>query len=867
MQTGRFVCTAVVAAAALFQPDSAFAQWPATEFQAVAREPTPAEIAIDQTALSIGAGISSLLGSEDNSQNEATQHASRWFGEISSQYRAAGHSAPALQPIVDAGGGQAYRVYLFPYAGSRTRDGSSAGGSYETNTCMNNNKVPWLSINHDAKVSKIFRDRYWAIGHELMHSLMFGDRVFSLCNRNSFEVSEGIPEGAALFIMDKKFRGFIGGINTSNSAVGLRSYRLPFFIFKDIFESEKSDLEKNTGYGTSSFWRFLAERFGGLGAIRHFLELPIKQGASQKDMYQWLENRLQSLPGLRSGSGQPSGELPGFYEVYPAFATEFASYGGRRYMSFDWRRFTTWQQARDVWLIRAFGGCQRVTLNPEKRNNNLVLSLHENASGCFRVLYSGFSGNVAPSIEIVNDSVRLIDQLHLGWAWKIGPDDTENCYEKRKELGSKWPPCVYKAFTKTGPQAGQFVRTWPLESLDFGTQGDGLAERVYVLSNVAVKPWTTAPAVDIRIKVAVSDMTSNGEPAEPVEQLMSPRKPTSSRNPAKPVGKEELYGLQTDPPAPDADVKGFSLNPYTPGRDRGVEPKRGGYAVQVQKMKYGQTGPVRGMVALQPNDPRARDGIVSSALCADPSRPIGRVLQSDEDALRVEVDVNLCRASGDNLKQCEDGCPVVDHVAAEVNIAFGWRSFSETAPTDIRTPGIERYISTMPDSLEEAMRFGAGTALPEDGVAGTESPIPGIGAGKAAGGGLASCTCTCEEMAANEAAAAELKLRIQAGEEPSMAQVSSLSRCSRICQSEYLICLLQQDQRDEQMEQTGRDGQREAPQTCDCSCVGIDARSDRVRQLEVQFMKGSGVATDELAELSSCAAACQIQMVECAPKG
>ena len=207
----------------------------------------------------------------------------------------------------------------------------------------------------------------------------------------------------------------------------------------------------------------------------------------------------------------------------------------------------------------------------------------------------------------------------------------------------------------------------------------------------------------------------NGKPAEPVEQLPVPRQRQKAVNPSKPIGKEELYGLQTDPPSPDSGLKGFSLNTYTPNRNKGAKPKPGGYGVLIHKMEYGKTGSVTGVVTLNDNDPRLRKGPIASNFCKDGgTKPIGEVIQSDEDAVRISVDADLCQAGPSTMQQCErGGCPVVDHLTSEVSIAFGWRQFSDTAPTDIRTPGIQRYINTMPDSLQEAMNFGANTALPD----------------------------------------------------------------------------------------------------------------------------------------------------------
>jgi hypothetical protein len=845
-------------------------EWPATAFQVVAREPTPEEIALNAGDVSFVDQALSLISEVSNTQTPATLHASGWFTGMGGAYRRAGHLPPALGPIVESGRTQKYRVYIFPYDGSRTRDSvASSGGTYEFNTCIQNNRVPWLSINYDLGAGRLPKDQYSTVGHELMHALMYGDRILDQCNGNSFEVSEGIPDGASLYLMDRKYPGYIGRISISNSAVGLRSYKLPFFIFKDVPTSAKSRLEIITGYGSSSFWRFIAERFGGLKVFPHFLESPIKRGASRKDMYKWLDERLQTLPGLKPPANRSAGEPPGLYEVYPAFISEFASYGGSRYLKFNWRQFRSAKQARNAWLRKAFGGCKHVTLTPAMKEQSIPLEIPENAAQCIHIHYQGFSGNVTSKIEILGDRLAMLDALHLGWAWRIGPDKTENCYQKRKSLNSKWPPCVYKAFSQTGPQIGHYARTWPVDSMDFGEGGGGKAERIYILSNVAVKPEKTQAARNLIVKVAVSDSTMNGKPAEPLEPLSVPRKNQKAPNPMKTIGKEELYGLQTDPPAPETGLKGFSLNTYTPNRSNGARAKAGGYQVAIHKMEYDKTGPVTGLVVKKRQNPESQSVEPSSLFCrGQGTRPIGNVTQSDENAVHITVDTDLCRAPTPTGPCGENGCPVVDHLSAEVSIAFGWRSFGETAPTDIRTPGVQRYINTMPDSLQEAMNFGADTALPDyDDFSATSSSSDGndtgTGTSSSSGGALDSCACSCEELAGFENRSEEAK---KVGDnDATMALAGKMMACVSQCQREYMICRVEADEAEKQKQALLRKQEADARvKNCDCSCQALDDTTSRVQELQKQVAAGGSISNEEIAQLVQCASTCQQEMLACA---
>ena len=872
----RLACAAAMIG--LFASCPAMAnEWPAKSFQPVARQPTPEEISGGREEISALDMVRALYADDENTQTAATKRAGSWVDKIGGYYRNAGHRPPALEPIVQDAGVNKYRFYIFPFSWSRTRwTSTDAGGTYEANTCETNEKISWLAINHDVNAGNLPKSNYWTISHELMHALMYGDHILANCNKNSFEVSEGIPEGAAAYLTNKEFRNYSGNLDKTSSAVGLRSYKLPFFYFSNFEKKHKSRLEKKTGYLTGSFWRFLAERFGGLSVFPHILKSPVIENATQEWMYRWLEDRLQTLPGLKKATAPVNSrgneEPPGLFEVYPAFVTEFASYGAARYMGFAHRKWSSWQQARNVWLRQAFGGCRKISLDPGRKVDSITLDIDRNAAACLRVRFSGFKGNIRSQIEVSSKDLNKLGSLHLGWAWKIGLGETENCYRKRKSLNSKWPPCIYKVFAQTGPQIGNYVSTWPLTEMDFGQQEDGIVEWIYILSNVSVEPWNTVPANDLLVKVAVSSGNINDEPAEPVHQLPVARtKPAAAPNPIKPVDREVLYGLQTSPPASHTSPKGFNLIPYRETLSNGTRAKAedDSYAVQLYQLEYGQTGPVTGNLVLHQADPaKTAQGVVSSALCKDGDKPIGEIIRSDEDAVQIKIDTDLCKAGPGTLKKCETACPVVDHVTAEFNIAYGWRQFEQTAPTDIRTRGIERYINTMPDSLAEAMTFGANTALPDtddwslDGSAGNDDGGAGTTPSGHSGATLDHCACSCEEMWVTDARGEEMKSAIEGGAELSMAELRSLTRCAEQCQSEYMICRFEADEA-EKAEREEAKRQAANPENCDCSCANLAAEDERGAEMRDRFESGGQVVTQELQELMRCMPICQQARMGC----
>jgi hypothetical protein len=220
------------------------------------------------------------------------------------------------------------------------------------------------------------------------------------------------------------------------------------------------------------------------------------------------------------------------------------------------------------------------------------------------------------------------------------------------------------------------------------------------------------------------------------------------------------------------------------------------------------------------------------------------------------------------MKQCEEsGCPVVEHVSGEVTVSFGWRQFNSTAPVDIRTRGVQAYIDTMPGTLEEAMRFGEGTAIPDTtGIPGGGDNGPGDPRGSVSASAdryLEPCACTCEELADTDAAAVDFKKRMAAGEEPSMAEISGFSRCASSCQREYMVCRMEQADAEKQAEQQEQDLLKGTPESCDCGCEKMAANNQRARELEQVVTAGGVISTEDIISLTRCAEVCQQQHMAC----
>ncbi|MGA9574940.1 MAG: hypothetical protein WBS20_13450 [Lysobacterales bacterium] len=844
------------------------ADWPAKQFQVQTREPVQLEKADIQEEVEYGTGIidslwESVAGSEGSEWQGAAGQAEQWMDEIGGLYRNGGHEAPYIQPIVQDNGVPKYRVYIFPFTGSRYRGGYAyAGGGYQLSDCAGSSQINWISYNADfmPRGAALPKKKYVTFAHEMFHALQYGDQLMADCFSGNRWIGEGMADGASYYLINKKWSNYNGRINGSSSATGLRHYDWPLNFSTGRRHVGAKSLENKTSYLTSSFWRFFPENFGGVKVLPHFLDVPLPKNANGAQLIEWLDERLRTEPDIQSG----------LYLAYPHFVSEFASYGGSRYTNFASRSFGTGEGARTAWLKEAFSSCREITLTPDDAVQKIPISIMKIAAICIRVKYEGFSGNVTSQMEVINKRLDKVDQLHLGWAWEFGPDGEKNCYQEHKSRKTLWPPCIRKAFSQTGPTEGTYARTWAEETIDFGTSS-GQAEKIYILSNVAEEPWKTKDISGFEFKAGVTNSSLNGEPAEPTHNMPVQRKSGASKPMGK-VGKEELYGLKTDPPIRQDSLTSVGLHRYAPHRDKGGKPQTsGGFSVTINDLKYGQTGAVKGAVVLQALDPRNKAGPVSSLFCKDGAKKvIGEVTQSDELAFRISVDANVCQMGPATIAQCEQsGCPVVEHVSGKVNVTFGWRQFNSTAPVDIRTNGVEAYINTMPDSLEEAMKFGAGTAITDTtGDPGDAGNGPGDSSGS--GGMQESCSCTCDELAATDSAAEDYKARIAAGEQASMGKISQFSRCAASCQREYMICRMEQGNREKQAEERAREQARESAKPCDCSCEALADFDARTKDMQTQVAAGGTVSNEALQglrRLVQCAQECQSQHLACRMQG
>ncbi|MFV2082691.1 MAG: hypothetical protein ACC669_12615, partial [bacterium] len=404
---------------------------------------------------------------------------------------------PVNMPVIEQDGKKKYVVYLYDFEDAVTLTiyvtPHDAGGFASAYRCKGD---PFTFIAIDKavysyrgkKVAGVAAEKrlYATLAHELFHAVQFTydikfgsigfcsgpiDRV--LGKGHSKVVTEGMAEGAAVYVTNQRWPEFLRK-SESPKRVGLYLYRESFLEAQpDGKDGQRSH------YRTSSFWRNLAERFGGLAFLGHLLKQPIVKNPSSNEVQDWLQRGLKSWPQFGWG----------MYTVFPAFLTELMASAGVRYGYWN-----------EVNLVKeVFDGCEGdlsgiipIVLTPEEPVQKFFEQMINKVAGrCFVVRWRGFSAPIELEVEARSQSRSLLDQVHLGIARARimdgrGENTDFNCYKWLSKPGRYNDPlasCEYeKTFVGTGPTPGTYVKRWidDPEKLN-GVQGEVL----FVLTNVA----------------------------------------------------------------------------------------------------------------------------------------------------------------------------------------------------------------------------------------------------------------------------------------------------------------------------------------------------------------------------------------------
>ena len=455
-----------------------------------------------------------------------------YLSAVAKEYQRMGFPPPELEPIVTrADGKRAYRVYWYAFGDTEHMLLSSDKPAVMAYACRGEvnarrlhlnarvdgpfpleNRLAWSSGKVPGRLDRLSDKGYGDLAHELFHAVQRGTAFF----KANCEPPSWVYEGTAEAIghdMAWKLRGVLSPQpNEQINRWGLRSYQRTFAV-----EGEGS---RKFGYGTSSFWRYLAELEHALQSraappprpdagplirtdafdygylARLFSDSSRVTG--NRDTLDWLDTRLGNDPRLRLG----------FERAFPDFLTVFADYGRYRVMG----RHSPEERLDRVQKL-TLGGCIEYPLDVSAAHSPApaTLTMAANGAGCVRVMRT--DKVTEPLLVDIRASVdkRAAVALHAGVAGETRASPA----------------------TVAVQDDGSAVVSWALE-LAPGASHD------LVLSNVHDTP-SRSRAVRIDLAFAISGWQWTGPP---------PPRPAAQRRAARPAsGRQESRPVQQGPGA------------------------------------------------------------------------------------------------------------------------------------------------------------------------------------------------------------------------------------------------------------------------------------------------------------------------------
>ena len=741
-----------------------------------------------------------------------------YLSEVAAEYQRLGFPAPELEPIVTrADGRRAYRVYWYAFGDTDHMLQISDRPAVMAYACrgehnvrrMNlnarvdgpfplENRLAWSTGKVPGRIDRLSDKGYGDLAHELFHAVQRATPFFGA----NCEAPAWIYEGTAEAIghdMAWKLRGVLSPQpNEQINRWGLRSYRRTFFV-----EGEGS---RKFAYGTSSFWRYLAELERTLqsrsappprpdagplirkdafdyGYLARLFSDTSRLG-SPGDALDWLDRQLQADTRLRLG----------FERALPDFLTVFADYGRHRVMG---RQPPNERLGRIQQLT--LGGCEPYELDvtaPASRAP-LPLVLAANAVACVRLVRA--DSGAEPLLVDVRSRVteREAVALHAGVAGEARAAPATVALDGEGMAVASWA-----------------VELAPGASLDL------------VFANVHPTPSKTR-AARIDPEFAISGWQWTGPPPPRPAASRSAARPVSARRGGEPVqqgpGVARLVRESQDPPAsgcrwpyPDVALNcgplmevvlsrrprwmAWQENAMAPDEDDlasegallAFTASRSGDAlaaldelqvrIKLPRLEHGFSGAVEhALVTVSGGE--ADDWVSRGPANAGQARnpyyaASGRVRIDRYDALELRG-----RFEADLVEMPPPGVagparlPVAASVAGDFLVGRPWEGDDRYEGL---APDTSEILSGIVDMLPGSLRTDGRFAPP----AGADEPASGSGSGAGqAAGAAAGCDCSCRGKS-------ELLAYLESQQDVEQPGLSQLARamCMVQCQAAYSAC-------------------------------------------------------------------------------
>lgn len=783
----------------------------------------------------------------------------------------------------------------------------------------------WIALNTNIK-DKADHNLRHTYSHELFHAFQDGyplfeyDCVISVGAPPGW-ITEATADAAANILTEHAFPSAWKNRSDAGS-LAMRSYRIAFqdrldWLVDPYFKSDVApiwtDYAKKTSrtdkimeagaasdlieYYTSSFWQFLARRSTGIRAdkanpteVAKLLStwIPLLQTqpdtsvSISKGWLKLVDDYVEVKLPLNDKPSDHNEDGSALYAWFPEFLTEYASWWEERYPQLA--------KSESTWHEYAFGKCETITLKPSRSSSGstqkvTLNNFRKNSGRCINVELSGFTGPVTIKVHADAKNTVRADQLHLGLARIEAP------LKKGKKVRSCWDNwdsdrimCLLPGKVESDPPG----KTWKAEQFSAQTlnlgKGPVSARLTYVLSNVAMYMEDTRTIENLNLTFSAFYNFGGDKTFAPPNSIR-PQNPTQLSQIMTGDNKKQIfYRLYTSPPIGVGGMFPIELNEI----ESGEQPRCGGdskytycaydtggdyYIRPGPNVSFGQIGRI--FAAVHKN--AVNGPMLMSTYCSpDADQKAVEILDSSEDGVVIRVNTDLCDVPEPDNNYCgrKPTCPVRDHLLTTMTLGLGREHFAETAPIHQLTPGTRfdmdlyfRYgvpTESFSSSSDPGGNSGDASESGPTTGSGTGESSPAVPGGSSNDGVLDNCVCTCEEREDALRQAEDLKARSEAGEEISGTAFMALMNCASECQTEYMICVMEENNEKEAAEEAQR--QSTSSNQCDCSCTAINELESNMKTLMEEFNTRDQSALVRLEELGQCMNVCAGQIAECMGK-
>jgi hypothetical protein len=740
---------------------------------------------------------------------------------------------------------------------------------------------------------------YYFMAHEIFHLSQFGYGFFDQkdCTEVPGWIMEGMATAVGLEVMRQRYPSVAPSTTNDREArqfSGFRHYDEPLpHHYKD-----HKGVDMLSGnfplYYTSSFWRHLANAYhqGDYGFLGAYMDRSGRKG----DWMSWLRNNIEKDIGADLGM------------VFAGFLADYAGWGEPGYPGMFYHR--------KKWLEGAFGGCEKVVLDKNNATGSVELEILPLSGKCIEVrvaalgesgLQEGESAAIQIAAFVMMGAPDSRDGLHLSIAMSNDKDNF-HCAKEVKRNGTKqgigkcvlvpddgkirlnggsidgrvWnvkvqekaelinldvklPSPISVKSQEKGEDKGELVNIYtasytPLDvsssDTDYGGKNPVYARFYFVLDVAELKfNGQKPPSSGAAKKRTVGSFAEGSDP-----QTTVPMQDTSGRmansyslpeqfRPSIPLPAHPLAGTLVDGKLSNIHV-GWQLwegdNSAADVSSVGLFPaiETGNNKYEAHPLSVGETG----------SFPVSIGGNLSEEVLVGTSMGTLVVDEFTDLVFRASFDGTLCRVK--EWKPNKEYCPNPIPVSGKIVKAFAGTRLPGNHMVIERTPGTEMYRKAAEQGLSEWS-----TSTSESAPPGSGTSTPGTSSGK--GESIGECACTCEERDAINHQGEELKARREAGEDVAVGDIMGLMRCSSTCQREYMICILEENEKEKAAETAH---QATKPDDCDCSCTALNGLQSRTTELLQGMQSGNSSAMDELQKLGQCMSVCQNELISCAQR-